>query len=820
MLHEILLSLSGHPSPLFDSVNPAAPGADDENNYLNTSFPLLSPPEAELLASVGRLAHLHRSIRHRAQLIAASHSSTICRAVATAVTAAQLARFQRKVLEVEEKVLKRDAEVVGAYNIVPLSGIVAEFEGWTRRLEWLWRMCGFMLPEEGKAGEGECTGADLINKLRREAQTGYPDVETAALELGKVAETAWLRQLSTWVLYGRLPVHGSRDFFITQVQGEDGLVDYIANSKLLPKFVSVRTASSILFIGRSLDQIRNRGAKAAGPMAPKMSELELLPVHLKFLSDLKVPVSSAALSEAIAAIRLSLSRNTLQQLLPLPKILQILSLLQEFFLLGRGEFAVALIEESDERVRLRHRRTDQNKPGKGVRGVLVKEGEVTAVLTRTWASLASLIDDEEMTDESLDLARNLVHLSLSKPTSTRPSTPGRAKESADALPKLTTVAFNDLLLSVPTALTLDISPPLDLFLSPAEVDVYSTIHAYLLAIRRAHLRLTDLWRQSHIRRDYPAPLGPPHSNSAGGQRTLRERRERTRRRAVAMRKVWATCSAAVFLLSELGSYFEGEVVQESWHHFRRWIVGGEMPTAAEEQRPGSAASGSGATTRPPTSSTAAASARAPHLPSRQQQQQHHHHQHEHDRRPPHDPEALATAHRAFLTTLTHALLLTDRTLPHQLRAFLAHADELVALTRRLQSAYAAQDLEADAGVVDALADHGAEAEEAGRELDRARKRVDADLRALVGRLRERDGEGDGGGVGAGGVGGGAYVPWRGAGVDRLLMKLDFGAGAGEEGEEGEGNEEDEVLALKRGRGRGAGAGGDGGEEIQQLIPGV
>ncbi|GME21970.1 Spc97/Spc98 family protein [Neofusicoccum parvum] len=287
MLHEILLSLSGHPSSLFDAEKP-----DSGSPITPASFPLLSPPEAELLSNVARLAQLHRAIRSHAQTVSSSHPSTICRAVATAITSSHLAKFQQKILDVEARILKQDASIVGAYNIVPLAGVVAEFDEWTRRMEWYWEMACFMLPKESASkskskDSGACTGAGLIDRLRQEVQTGYPDVEAAALDLSKVAETAWLRQLSAWVLYGRLPTHGMKDFFIAQIKGEDSIVDYISDSKLLPKFVSARTASSILFIGRSLDQIRNRGAVGVSPMAPKTSELELLPTHLGYLSSLQ-----------------------------------------------------------------------------------------------------------------------------------------------------------------------------------------------------------------------------------------------------------------------------------------------------------------------------------------------------------------------------------------------------------------------------------------------------------------------------------------------------------------------------------------------------
>lgn len=778
MLHEILLSLSGHPSALFDTPRGAEGLKPD-------TYPLLSPPEAELLSSIGRLSRLHRLTRETASRISSSHPSTICRALATAITSSHLARFQQKVLDVESRILRNDASAVGAYNIVPLAGVVGEFDEWTRLMEWLWSLVSFVMPpDSSKDGlqhiadhKTLSSGAAIIDKLRHEAQTGYPDIEEAALDLGKVAETAWLKQLSTWILYGRLPTFGATDFFIQKLIDDVTEVQFVVNNKLLPKFVSQQTASSILFIGKSLNQIRALENASNAPVAilSRASELELLPVHLQHLSTVTAPISSARLLEAVAAIRLSLSRNMLQHLLPLPKIIEILTLLQEFFLLGRGEFAVALVTEADERIRSRHRmpgRALQSKVGQSLQGVLLKEGEITAVLARTWSVLSTLSGEEEHSDDGLDLAMDVIHLALHKSSNFRPATPGRAKGTVESLPKISNVVFNDLLLSVPTSLTMDIRSPLDLFITNTDIDTYSSINAYLLAVRRAHLRLADLWRQSSIRREHPAPPAPQYSSTPSGKAILRARRQRTNARGREMRKVWATCGAAIFLLSESGAYFEGEVVQESWKHFREWII-------RPEQRPSSPG-------RPQSSASAVMPNRITELSPPDSPSVGFRRSVTDSERSPHDPESLASAHRRFLDSITYSLLLTDFSFTRSLREFFTHVDELVAFVTRLQIIQQNLDLEED-GVVDDLANYAQEEKEVELELDRARKRVDSDLKSLVARLREIDLER----VGSGAyprqstLRSDSYEPWGVGGVDRLLMKLDWGSGADDEDEDGD-----------------------------------
>ncbi|CAI6273914.1 unnamed protein product [Periconia digitata] len=771
MLHEILLSLSGHPSALFDS---APSHATSTPKHVD----LLSPPETELLSSLGHLSRVHRRLRHHVARLAASHPSTVARAVATAITSYHLDRFQQKILDVESRILKQDASTVGAYNIVPLATLVGEFSEWTRVMEWLWDISNFILPSEASKKGDEpvgkaCSGAELIDKLRAEAQTGYPDIEEAALHLSTVAESAWLRQLATWLLHGRLPSFGASDFFIEDDSSDE--LSFIVQHALLPKFVTRDTASSILFIGKSLNQIRSlpSTARTLASETSGPSELELLPIHVGYLSEVNAPISSAKLSEVIAKIRVSLSRNLLQHLLPRERIVDILFVLHQFFLLGRGEFAMTLIAEADERLRSRHRMPVPSKQSGGIQGVLLKEAEISQTLSRSFNVLSTLSGEDDHTDDILDLAIDTLHLVVYNPASHRPGTPGRAKDSTSILPQIANVAFNNLLLSIPTVLTMDIKSPLDLFMSRTDLEVYTNINAYLLALRRAHLHLAQLWRHSSLRREHPTPPGYQYSNIPQGKAILKRRRQRNNARARELRKVWATCAAAIFFLAESEAYFQGEVVQESFKHFLHWIENPVTTASSTSARPPS--SSAPVSKQPPTSASATSSAAlAPTSSKTTQQTQPHQH----------DPEALSLAHRTFLRTITLSLLLTDSQFTTLLHTTYTHIDLLTAHLTRLQTIHASLDAEEDDGFEDYSRDWAKEQKEVSVELDRARRRLDADLKGLVGRLRDIDGErlGAWGTKEDGGAGGdeGMYVPLRLGSVDRLLMKLDWGAGEEED----------------------------------------
>ncbi|RAL65585.1 hypothetical protein DID88_005257 [Monilinia fructigena] len=707
MLHEILLSLSGHPSPLLTA------------DY-TSSASILSPPEKSLLSSVAHLSDLHCKLLTHTNTISSKHSSTICQAVATSISSVHLVNFQRKVLEVENGILRKDSGCVGAYNIVPLTFIVEKFSDWTRRMEWFLEIVDFMMQEMGGK---KCSGAMVIDKLCNAIQTGYADIEETALSLVKVAQTAWLKQVSAWILYGRLPSFGRDDFFVQ----EDDLQDYKNNKDLLPAFVSDSTASSLLFIGRSLNHIRVKGI-----FSSSSPELDLLSSHLRQLSTLEFPINGANFARVIAAIRLSLSQTTLQKLLPLTKVIETLTLLREFFLLGRGEFAIALITEADEKIRSRWRRSDnlgyEKKDGLG--NIVVKEGEVSAVLARTWAAMGAQQgqdDDEDDDDDLLELARDLIQLSITKANA---NTPEKANLRASQSSLIVSTPFRNLLLSVPVALTLHIPSPLDLFLTPSDTQIYSSINAYLLAVHRAHLRLTNLWKITSLRRDHPAPPGPPLGSSTFGRKKVLTLRARAKERSHAMRSVWATSSAAVFFLGETEAYLQGEVVQGTWLGLTAWLTGETQASRSQNENEDIWLQAAKQSTSQKT-------------------------------RHNHDPQTLADAHRRYLAALASNLLLTTSKIHRSII--------LLTPTNRPP--------EADEGVVDAFSDFHKEEQDIKEQLVIIATRVKDAIEELVKTLRDIDQDKNGWDSGYEELvlgEEGAYVPAKVGRVDRLLMKLDFG----------------------------------------------
>ncbi|KAI4095815.1 MAG: hypothetical protein LQ344_001369 [Seirophora lacunosa] len=763
MIHELLLSLSGHTSPFLPESYEKTP-----NFTVNEH---LSPAEGALLTSVSKnLGQKHGSITTKANDVVANHPSTVCRAVCASILSKHLVQFQQKILEVEKSILDEDSSIVGAYSIVPLSSIVGAFDGWERRLGWLSKLVESIRSEASAGGtrgsnaQGMYTSSGIIGSLRDATHTGYPDIEQMALDLVKVAETAWLKQLVSWLLYGKLPSTGAVDFFISQAaqgsENDEAKLTFVVRSELIPPFVEQATASSILFIGKSLNYLRTRGATPGegDDLDNSLAMSDIQTRHLSRLSSLTFPINASRFTTTIRSIRLSLSKDALQKLLPLPKVLDILRLLKDFFLLERGEFALALISAVDERLADKQKSAMDKSKLKGpdsLKHIMIKEGEVKSILPRVWSTMASFqtLDDEDG-DQDLDVARELIELSLE-------SKAQHLKSSRD-VQGLSNLAnkFQDLLLPTATVLTLRVEPPLELFLSSTEVTAYARIHAYLLAIRRAHLHLSKLMTLSRLRRDpRPSPTSGASERLQAQGRLAFGRSERLKE----LRPVWATVASATFLLAELGAYFQSEVIQRSWMELQAWL----HPAAGTPSRPqsreekhlstGSRDSESSPQKQPAEATPVAGVANQSEAGLR-------------------DPERLMMAHQKFLGFLCQSLLLDRDSFTDRLRALMTDVDHLCALMNRLHIIQQSVDLEKQLHPTGTSSNSESEEARLIDDLASARRKVDGLLTTLVGLLRDIDSRRAGGNSTYGLKGhkvDDEFVPKMSNGLDRLLLKLDY-----------------------------------------------
>lgn len=145
--------------------------------------------------------------------------------------------------------------------------------------------------------------------------------------------------------------------------------------------------------------------------------------------------------------------------------------------------------------------------------------------------------------------------------------------------------------------------------------------------------------------------------------------------------------------------------------------------------------------------------------------------------PPHDPETLAQPHRRYLERLKSELLLNNADFTNPLRRFMTSIAHLSALMQRLSIVQQSLNSQSGNNVVYEKSNYAAEAQRIMEQLKASRSKVANEVQALIKALHVIDGartsgrqyqranaamEHDG------------FVPWTGGGIDRLLLKFDYG----------------------------------------------
>jgi gamma-tubulin complex component 4 len=149
-----------------------------------------------------------------------------------------------------------------------------------------------------------------------------------------------------------------------------------------------------------------------------------------------------------------------------------------YFLLRNGEFSLALIRDIEH---LKISRLTTRSGGTS----MIKEQDLNLALLR--ASLGTTAQHDP----------SLLHLKFQMPSGPiRPLLPSLCvkvlSSSTTSTPGEIT-SFDDLLLGTTLVLTYNVAWPLDLFLHPSDLQIYSALFNYLSSLRKTHTRIHTCW---------------------------------------------------------------------------------------------------------------------------------------------------------------------------------------------------------------------------------------------------------------------------------------------------------------------------------------
>ncbi|CAN6629962.1 hypothetical protein TRVA0_012S01904 [Trichomonascus vanleenenianus] len=439
--------MAGHRSPL----------AEEKSTLLHES-------ESALLQQAVRLGRLNAAVTHSVQWIQVGEGGgngefiagpfqPSSHAIASTIDDQLLAPYAKSLVGLEELILKRDSQYVGGQNVVPLSLVVTKaVHQWQKQFRYALGLLDFLL----KTLDGKCRPCvEVMDRLDRDTKSiGYESVRLLAEKCLVVCQRTWLQQVSSWVLYGRLPSQDQSDFMI----GCEGN-RYFIRPALVPKsIVSTGQAIQDLFsIGNSLNQLQ-RAEKNSHHQKLLLEHAESL------LKSTSLPIEPTHLSRVLSAIKRSVYKNVVATVLPVADVLRFFSLLRNISLIGSADFALKLIEFNQV-----------NNNNKTLRPHEYFEN-----------SLASYYEDSGERDLS-ELALNTFQYV-------------QVKESHQVVHE---DKFDDLLVGVRAKLLLKLEWPYSILLSSSgDSERYSFLFSYLAALRKASEQVSNLWR---MRRNSETP---------------------------------------------------------------------------------------------------------------------------------------------------------------------------------------------------------------------------------------------------------------------------------------------------------------------------
>ncbi|OCF35137.1 hypothetical protein I316_03178 [Kwoniella heveanensis BCC8398] len=529
MLAEVLLVLLGHDSSFFV---PSPPSPSSQLTTLTVSPHLaeyLHPGEVISLNSLGQLAFWYRAIKSWATLIQkrgreaviaesltsskkgkgkerASARDTASGAEADEETVPNqymctlassvldtLSSYELLVVETEARILNFDPAVVQdpEQGYVPLSNLVATFDGWQAPLSSLHALTQQLSSsplsrEQEKSGEQErgWTPGGLLDLIYDKTQTGNPSLKKIYTRILSSLIRLLLTHLVSFLLYGIAPTRSTPTSPSIAIDvGSDPLSPkyriYRLNDHLLPSSIDRRTRESILYIGRVAATLKREG------MSLPKSLVDGVRVEIMAVKSLE---EIGGLDDAIQRARAEVGEWLWKHILTGPQLAEAIESLANYFLTRKADFACSLLREI---TRLQLDKLVLSNPHSS--SSVIREQDLDLALLRasvgTSAELDSALEGLRFRLERGPLRAIPPAPAAHKTVRSGTSGEGEGQDGSNEFRRL----FSSSLLGTPLELTMSITWPLDLFLSPTALSSYADINAYLLAFRDTQIKVQQCW---------------------------------------------------------------------------------------------------------------------------------------------------------------------------------------------------------------------------------------------------------------------------------------------------------------------------------------
>ncbi|XP_062230787.1 gamma-tubulin complex component 4-like [Phragmites australis] len=438
-------------------------------------------------------------------------------------------------------------------------------------------------------------GGQLLNLLHKRCHCGVPELQNCIQRLLWHGHQVMFNQLTSWMVYGILQDQYSEFFirrqddrdeefessqrdvsekFIQKLAKDTSLTSwhtgFHVSLDMLPEYIHMRVAESILFAGKAIRVLRNPSPGATlqepviqsqnpkgshrmhsfigGSGAPKelpnffnISAEELLPQAEadkidSMLKELKhSPEFHKRPFESAVSSTHTIAASHLWQLVVVRADLNgHLKALKDYFLLAKGDFFQCFLEESRQLMRLPPRQST---------------AEADLMIPFQLAALKTIgEEDEYFTRVSLRMSSYGMKNSTSQKDLQKPNA-SELPSQGKAASELALDGWDSI------ALEYSVDWPLQLFFTPDVLSKYCKVFQYLIRLKRTQMELEKSWA---------AVMHKDHANFSDYYKD-RKNGSATQLRRQRSKPLWRVREHMAFLIRNLQFYIQVDVIESQWN---------------------------------------------------------------------------------------------------------------------------------------------------------------------------------------------------------------------------------------------------------------
>ncbi|WJX19919.1 Gamma-tubulin complex component 4 [Trifolium repens] len=603
MLHELLLALLGYTGDLIidrrNNLTADTPISDECTFKLAPDISFIDPSDRELIERIITLGFYYRELERfsaksrnlnwiRSEnvnpLENKENPSVYRRALANGIVEI-LSIYTSSILHIEQLLLAETMPILATVTqglnkfftlLPPLYELILEIE------------------------RGDIRGGQLLNLLHKKCHCGVPELQTCIQRLLWHGHQVMYNQLASWMVYGILEDrHG--EFFISRQEDRnvennsshpeiseklsrlsiadasltDWHMGFHISLDMLPEYIPMRVAESILFAGKAVRVLRNPSPSFLSqddvyPQVPKslpkihgfagrfnfqrepiinsgVQVEDLLPQSEadkieNMLLDLKESSEfhKRSFECAVDSIQAIAASHLWQLVVVRADLNGHLKALKDYFLLAKGDFFQCFLEESRQLMRLPPRQST---------------AEADLMVPFQLASLKTIGEEDKY---------------FSKVSLRMPSYGITVKPSLLDVPKATSAAADGIsgasLSNASSEMSVDgwdgialeysIDWPLHLFFTQEVLSKYLKVFQYLLRLKRTQMELEKLW--ASVMHQY-------HSVFAKNKKSDQDKSPTTQLREQRFRSMWRVREHMAFLIRNLQFYIQVDVIESQWN---------------------------------------------------------------------------------------------------------------------------------------------------------------------------------------------------------------------------------------------------------------